>query len=304
MPVEFLADTQSDYVPALTLGAMGGSGQQFSSVFFAISSPNSAKYQVAKKRSDGTVYWDTNDITAQPGQGGYSECYGIRFKSYDPSNPTTVLCVAYFVDDPLPLGNLASSIEFTTSGATSAGKTNSEVAHNGTVVGNEPTLDLEDALGITWSVNDDSVVQQIKVTPGRTVSDFTNILHATTTDPVLGNGAINLGQYSEFGGLVQYSGRIKFGTSGVSAGNGTYQIQLPVLARYPSGGTLELIVGTAFIYDNSTGTIYFCAPEIISSSNILRFRTSLSGGQIVTNAVPFGWSASDQLSFGVSYIAA
>lgn len=121
MPVEFLANTQADYADALTLGAMGRSGQQFSSVLFAVSAPNSAKFQVAKKRLDGTIYWDGNDITAQPGQGGYEKCYGIRFKSFDSGNPTTVLCIAFFADDPVPSGNLASSAEFSTSGSVTPG---------------------------------------------------------------------------------------------------------------------------------------------------------------------------------------
>lgn len=134
-------------------------------------------------------------------------------------------------------------------------------------------------------------------------SDHAPVLHAVTTNPTLGTGSVSEGQYATGGKIVQFSGRIKFGTSGVSAGSGLYQIVLPVTSAFPSGATLEEVVGFAWLYDSSTGTIYVCAAELVSGG-VLQFRTMISGGNVVADSVPFTWAASDQISFGAAYRAA
>lgn len=100
MPVELLATTQTEYSEALTLGP----SQQISQIAFAVSAPNAAKFQIAKLDKAGQASWDENEFTVQPGTGQFVEVYGMRFRSFDPANPTTVLMQAYFADDPTPIG--------------------------------------------------------------------------------------------------------------------------------------------------------------------------------------------------------
>lgn len=169
MPLEILQTTQTGYVDALTLGGPG-SGKQFTSVLFAVSSPYSAKFQVAKKDKAGNVYWDLQDITAQPGQSGYQGCYGIRFKSFDSANPTTVLAVAYFADDPIPSGNLASSAQFSSSGTVTPGAGTVDTFHNGTKIGSETGIDFEDNGVFVWTTTDDPINGYVKVIPPQIVT--------------------------------------------------------------------------------------------------------------------------------------
>lgn len=106
MPVELLADTHDDFSDALTLGP----SQQITSIQWQIASPNAARFQIAKLNKAGIPYWDEAILTAQPGIGGYSNCYGVRFKSFTPGLPTAVDAVAYFADDPIPNGFQGSSV--------------------------------------------------------------------------------------------------------------------------------------------------------------------------------------------------
>lgn len=117
MPVSILAQTQTGYIDALKIGP----SQQIREIQFSISAPYSAKFQLAKLNKSGIPAWDESDTPAQPGNGGYSGCYGIRFKSFDPLNPTTVFATAFFFDDPSPQGFLAGSSVFGTNGQTSPG---------------------------------------------------------------------------------------------------------------------------------------------------------------------------------------
>lgn len=118
MPVEIFTTTQDNYSDATSLGG----SQQFDQVLFAISTPYAAKYQVAKLDRNGKVVWDTNDLTALAGeQGGYTQCYGIRFKSFTPGQAATLLAIGIFSDDPIPSGFQLSDSSFNPSGGGGSG---------------------------------------------------------------------------------------------------------------------------------------------------------------------------------------
>ena len=109
--------TLKDYDASLTIGP----SQQIIQVLFAISAPYSCSYQVAKLNKNGQPYFDENDLEGQPGNGGYENCYGIRFKSFDPLHPTTVLAFGLYSDDPTPLGFTPSASIFTSGGQSLSG---------------------------------------------------------------------------------------------------------------------------------------------------------------------------------------
>lgn len=113
MPVSLIKTTSNNYEDFEI-----GPNEQLSAVQFAVSAPYSCKYQIATLNStQRRAEWVGTDLVGQPGQGGYTNIYGIRFKSFDPANPTTVLVNAYFPDDPIPTGSTPSSSIFTPSGS-------------------------------------------------------------------------------------------------------------------------------------------------------------------------------------------
>lgn len=116
MPAQIFAPTPAVYDDAFTI-----QGQLLKQVAFAVSSPNSALFQIAKLGTAGVVEFDLQDLTAQPGQQSYTNIFGIRFKSADPANPTVVLCQAFFADDAIPLGAIASGASFGTTGPVNPG---------------------------------------------------------------------------------------------------------------------------------------------------------------------------------------
>ena len=108
MPVSALQKTTNSYLDF----ELGGS-QVFTTIQFSVSAPYSAYAQVATLGATGKPEWIAGEVVLQPGQGGYTDIYGIRFRSYDPANPTAVLCTAYFADDPTPSGFVSSTGVFT-----------------------------------------------------------------------------------------------------------------------------------------------------------------------------------------------
>lgn len=117
MPAQIFATTQAQYVDALTIAL----SQQISEIDFLVSSPNFALAQVAKLSKSGSPQWDTNELAIEPGSGSYKNIYGLRFRSFDPANPTVVKAIAYFADDPTPQGFVPSSAVFGTNGQVVAG---------------------------------------------------------------------------------------------------------------------------------------------------------------------------------------
>jgi hypothetical protein len=124
-------------------------------------------------------------------------------------------------------------------------------------------------------------------------------LTGTTSNPTLGSGATADGWYYWLGSLVFVTGIIKFGTSGVSAGSGFYEISLPVDATTLTVGRRT---GTAYVYDNSAQDFYdgIC---FINNNENGKVRISINSA-VVTNASPITFAASDEIGFTIVFEAA
>lgn len=99
---------------------------------------------------------------------------------------------------------------------------------------------------------------------------YTPVLTATTTNPTLGTGHTQLGQYIQLGKTVICTGQMNVGTTGFNAGSGIYHWSLPIAAdtsivsrrigtmtAVGSGGT----GGFAYVADANTFSLYwFAAP--------------------------------------------
>lgn len=137
-------------------------------------------------------------------------------------------------------------------------------------------------------------------TPG-TWTDWTPAVTADSGDPTLGSGSSVLGRYIQIGKLVFAYGRISFGTSGVAAGTGTYEINYPVAAATPG----VMCWGSAILLDNSAndripGAVYF----LDSGEFRIVYAAGAGADALVTNALPWTWAASDVITFNLVYEAA
>lgn len=130
-------------------------------------------------------------------------------------------------------------------------------------------------------------------------NSYTPALTAATTNPTLGTGASATGTYIQIGKTVHFRAVIKFGTSGVAAGSGTYQISLPVTAAAFLSPADR--IGGADLNDNSAGAAYIGSLSPVDTSKV---SLRVHGAGTATHAVPFAWAASDQIVVWGTYEAA
>lgn len=141
---------------------------------------------------------------------------------------------------------------------------------------------------------------------GTTWQTYTPQLTATTTNPTLGSGSVQQGTYYRVGKLVAVHVFIKFGTSGVSAGSGTYEVSLPVSMDLTNITTLAVpagasAVGSGHIRDDSASGGNNDLMAGARSSTTVRMHAN---GQNVGDATPIVWAASDSIALMLSYPAA
>lgn len=212
----------------------------------------------------------------------------------------------------IPLASVAVS-------STDTSVQNSQIAdlrYNTRLIGSQPTQVASDALRppvpypseLVWRTDkgcyevwDGSAWREL--TPrgggGTAWTSYTPTLTATTTNPTLGTGSVRTGSYTQEGKKVTYRGTVKFGTSGVAAGSGFYEVSLPVAAVSLSNSRQQ---GTVTAWDNSAGNFEDGA-IFVETGATTKARLSV-GGLVATNSAPWTWAASDQFDFTIVYEAA
>lgn len=130
---------------------------------------------------------------------------------------------------------------------------------------------------------------------------YTPTLTATVTNPTLGTGSVVSGRYKLIGDICFAFVSIRFGTSGVAAGTGSYLISLPV-DRRTSTSFENHIVGVGYVYDNSPGTIYNTLLSRYGGDTQAQMQLN-STGAIVTHSAPFAWSTQDIIIAQMMYEA-
>lgn len=134
---------------------------------------------------------------------------------------------------------------------------------------------------------------------------YTPILTATVTNPTLGTGAISAGAYARVQNLIIYRFAIIFGSSGVIAGAGNYQVSLPVTA-VPFGNYYSQVGGGTSFFDSSANAPYFANSWIETSTKLsIVYQTGFNGSlNNVTATTPVIPSTLDSISGFVIYAAA
>lgn len=130
---------------------------------------------------------------------------------------------------------------------------------------------------------------------------YTPSLTASSSNPTLGTGSTAAGVYIRIGRLIIGNARVAFGTSGTAAGTGTYRVSLPVTPRNYAT-TPPPVVGGGWIYDASANSLWLVSTYIGTGTSYVEL--PVEAGLVVTEAAPFAWSTSDQITFNFMYEAA
>lgn len=130
-------------------------------------------------------------------------------------------------------------------------------------------------------------------------TSFTPTLMGTTTNPTLGSGGnfARAGWYSIGPGRVTFGFYFRFGTSGVNAGSGTYQVGLPINAADVHGGNFPAI-GSAQIFDNSASSVQVYNLYVTPAFDRVEL---VNNSSTITNSSPWAWAASDYLTGTITY---
>lgn len=135
------------------------------------------------------------------------------------------------------------------------------------------------------------------------IGQYTPILTATTTNPVLGAGEIK-GFYYNIWDMVYSWGYFKFGT-GFSVGSGAYTISLPFTAFNINGFSTSLgltdIAGSAYLWDESALANRFNVSVSISSTVMFFGNKAGSTASTVTDLVPITWAIDDGIRWSIRY---
>lgn len=134
---------------------------------------------------------------------------------------------------------------------------------------------------------------------GASRNSFTPTLGAATTPPTMGTGAVRNSYYSLVPGpYCVYTFHILFGSSGVSAGSGNYNVSLPIspAAPYATGNTA---LGTCLLADQSTG--FFKVGTLFLASGSSTLGLIVESTTIVSNSAPWTWAAGDYITGSIAY---
>lgn len=141
-----------------------------------------------------------------------------------------------------------------------------------------------------------------------TAGTYTPTLTASITNPTLGTGAVQSGWWHRSGHFISGGGIIRFGTSGVNAGSGTYFVLLPfdadvsTLTASAGGGLgIATAVGPASLRDNSNTTGSRTATLLLTTASTCSLH--ISDNSLAGNATPWIWATEDGLSYQFGYLA-
>lgn len=164
-----------------------------------------------------------------------------------------------------------------------------------------------DGTDVVLSVNGDVTADSVATaaltyTSGWT--SFTPTLIASTTSPTLGSGSSATGRYTVIGNMCVVQIRIVFGSSGTSAGSGTYSVWF-ASAPAISGSELSLMtIGQGELFESGVAAYNVLARADTSNNDRVTLRFQQSGSSAsspVTDAAPLAWGANDSINVQLVY---
>lgn len=134
---------------------------------------------------------------------------------------------------------------------------------------------------------------------------YTPALTASIVNPNLGTTGTAVGRWHRTGHLITGWAEFDFAGTGVLAGSGSYQINLPFpfdASFNPTGTTQGPIVGIGRLRDESTAANrQNVAVSIFAAPDIVLMRQA--GSTFVTDSDPFIWATGDRININFSYVA-
>lgn len=207
----------------------------------------------------------------------------------DHPSRAALLALSLAIRDPIPVANTTARgtlITTLTSAGVGPSTTNPVYVHRADARADaalEVTTD-----GTTW--------RAVPLTNGLTA--YTPALTAQTTNPTLGTGSSASGTYDQAAGWVKGELDIVFGTSGVNAGAGVYEVSLPVAASSGDATTAK-VIGYGVFIDVSPLTTYVVVLRLQTTTTA---RFLYSGGSTgLSNSAPVTPAVSDRLHCAFGY---
>lgn len=125
-----------------------------------------------------------------------------------------------------------------------------------------------------------------------------------SVNPNLGSASAVQGRYTLYGGnWCTARGLIKWGSTSLNAGSGSYSISLPFTTSntITAGNTP---VGTCYVLDSSVPAAYLGMPFVAANASVM---TVLMGGLPATgpsqmsNTIPIAWATNDTIGWNITY---
>lgn len=137
---------------------------------------------------------------------------------------------------------------------------------------------------------------------------FTPQLTADTTNPTLGTGGTISGYYYRIFDQIYLWGDFRFGTAGINAGSGIYNIVLPFTINDLLGGDVlpgrAPVVGVASLWDNNSNAGKLPLNVEMRTPNTLMFNTRINSGigaRHLTNGGYITWDFQDGLNWSARF---
>lgn len=129
---------------------------------------------------------------------------------------------------------------------------------------------------------------------------YTPALTATTTNPTLGTGSVVQGKWTRQGRMITGFVTIFFGTSGATAGSGTYNVSLPVAGAVPT--SLGRVIGSSYLFQTGNNPV-IAVPHINPADTTKVAFIITNAALVVTNAAPWVWTNNAEIHFDFTYEA-
>ncbi len=126
------------------------------------------------------------------------------------------------------------------------------------------------------------------------------------TNLTLGNGVVEYARYAQVNKLVVAQMNVTLGST--SSVTGDIRVSLPVTAAAPNGSP-QVTTGVGRAFDNSTSSVYWVTPYIVSPPTEVRIYATRTDSTYAVRAttsstVPITWSTNDALQIFMTYEAA
>lgn len=208
----------------------------------------------------------------------------------DHPSRATLLTLALGIRDVVPVANTtarAAVVSAMTAAGVSVSTSNPLYVHRADA---RPDSAIEVTTdGTTW--------QAITLTSGLTA--FTPALTASTTNPTLGSGNTDQGQYETDGQWCRGTADIIWGTTGLNVGVGSYFISLPV-ACAAAAAVVAQSLGFGNFADASTGNNYSLTLVAAGSTTTARLAVG-NGSGLLGTSTPVVPAAGDRINVSYSY---